>query len=158
MRRLLTTLALSTALCATPALAAPEDDYTELREEVWQATLDASPQLATSVGDRRGDGRLGDISIEEYDRRVAQTRDFLTRLNAIDVEALPQDLQVDYAILKRSFEDSLAGAQFDQSRYMSYSRTGAAGSRGSHRYRTARRCSASPITKATSRGWKPLHR
>ena len=124
MRRLLTTLALSTALCATPALAAPEDDYTELREEVWQATLDASPQLATSVGDRRGDGRLGDISIEEYDRRVAQTRDFLTRLNAIDVETLPQDLQVDYAILKRSFEDSLAGAQFDQSRYVIFTNRG----------------------------------
>ena len=110
MKNLFAPTALVLALgIAAPAKAAPEDDYKQLREEVWQATLDSSPQLATSIGDRRGDGRLGNLSIEEFDRLVAESRAFLARLEAIDPDDLPEDLQVDYAILKRSFEDGWLG-------------------------------------------------
>ncbi len=123
MRRFFTALALSTAI-VSPALAGPVEDYEALREEVWQATLDSAPQLATSIGDRRGDGKLGDISLAEYDRQTAQSRAFLERLDAIDESALPGDLRVDYAILKRSFEDGLAGAGFDQNRYVIFTNRG----------------------------------
>ncbi len=101
-----------------------EEQYIQLREEVWQATLDASPQLATSIGDRRGDGKLGDLSIGEYDRTVEQSRAFLARLEAIDPAGLPADLQVDYAILKSSFDDGLAGANFDHNRYILFTNRG----------------------------------
>ena len=123
MRHLLAALTLTTAL-AGPAFAGPVEDYEALREEIWQATLDSQPQLATSIGDRRGDGKLGDLSLEEYDRQVAESRAFLTRLEAIDESALPDDLRVDYAILKRSFEDGIAGAAFDQSRYVIFTNRG----------------------------------
>ena len=123
MRSLLAALALSTAI-VTPAYAGPAEDYTALREEVWQATLDASPQLATSVGDRRGDGKLSDLSLAEYDRQTAERRAFLTRLEAIDESALPGDLRIDYAIMKRSFEDGLAGAAYDQNRYVIFTNRG----------------------------------
>ena len=123
MRSLLAALALSTAI-VTPAYAGPAEDYTALREEVWQATLDASPQLATSVGDRRGDGKLSDLSLAEHDRQTAERRAFLTRLEAIDESALPGDLRIDYAIMKRSFEDGLAGAAYDQNRYVIFTNRG----------------------------------
>ena len=123
MRHLLVALALSTAVIA-PAHAGPSEDYTALREEIWQATLDANPQLATRVGDRRGDGKLGDFSLAEYDRQVAESRAFLDRLMAIDPAQLPLDLQVDYAVLKRSFEDGLEGAAFDHSRYVVFNNRG----------------------------------
>jgi len=95
------------------ANAAPVDDYTELREEIWQYTLDESPMTATSVGDRRGDGKLGDNSLAAYDSYVAESRAFLVRLNAIETADLPQDMAVDYAILKRSLEDAIAESAFD---------------------------------------------
>ncbi|GAA4036953.1 DUF885 domain-containing protein [Parerythrobacter jejuensis] len=98
--------------------------YTELREEIWQAQLDASPQLATSIGDRRGDGKLGDLSLAEFDRQIAESKAFLARLQAIDENALPDDLRVDYAILKRSFDDGLAGADFAQTRYQIFTNRG----------------------------------
>ena len=123
MRSFIAALAISTAL-VSPAHAGPAEDYTELREEIWQATLDSSPQLATSVGDRRGDGKLGDLSLEEYDRQVEENRAFLARLNAIDESALPEDLRIDYAILKRSFEDNIEGAAFDQNRYVIFTNRG----------------------------------
>ncbi|GMN12438.1 DUF885 domain-containing protein [Altererythrobacter sp. MTPC7] len=123
MRSFIAALAISTALIS-PAHAGPAEDYTDLREEIWQATLDSSPQLATSVGDRRGDGKLGDLSLEEYDRQVAENRAFLDRLNAIDESALPEDLRIDYAILKRSFEDNIEGAAFDQNRYVIFTNRG----------------------------------
>ena len=117
MTRFLAATALSLAL-ATPAWAGPVEDYEALREEVWQSALDRSPSLATSVGDRRGDGKLYDYSEANYDAGLAETRAFLARLEAIDEAALPEDLQVDYAILERNFTDQLEAAKFDQDRYV----------------------------------------
>ncbi|MCK0128564.1 DUF885 domain-containing protein [Erythrobacter sp. F6033] len=123
MRHFVAALA-ATTLLSSPLMAGPVDDYEELREEVWEATLDSSPQLATSIGDRRGDGKLGDLSLEAYDRNIAEARAFLARLEAIDPIQLPVDLQVDYAILKSSFDDALAGAEFDHNRYILFTNRG----------------------------------
>lgn len=107
-----------------PALAGPVEDYENLREEMWQQTLENAPLLATSVGDRRGDGLLDDISLAAYDRRVAEAGQYLARLNAIDPEALTAQLRVDRAILKRSLEDRIASALHDHDRYMILSNRG----------------------------------
>ena len=92
--------------------------FKALRDDVWQSTLNNSPTLATRIGDRRGDGKLSDISIEGYERGIAETRTFSARLESIDAERLPADLRIDYAIMKSSFDDELAGAEFDHSRYI----------------------------------------
>ncbi|BDW82447.1 hypothetical protein MACH24_18850 [Erythrobacter sp. Dej080120_24] len=123
MRTILCSLAL-VALPAFPALAGPVEDYEALREEVWEAALDSSPMLATSVGDRRGDGKLGDLSLAAYDREIAEARAFLARLNGIDAEQLPVDLQIDYAVLKSSFEDQIEASAFDHSRYILFTNRG----------------------------------
>jgi uncharacterized protein (DUF885 family) len=104
--------------------AGPVKDYEALREEVWRATLDASPTLATTVGDRSGDGKLGDLSLAEYDRQIAETRAFLERLEAIDPEGLTEELQVDYAVLRSAFEDRIAGAEHDHSRFILFTNRG----------------------------------
>ncbi len=124
MRHVLSALVLCISAVAAPAMAGPVENYTELREEIWQATLDSNPLLATSIGDRRGDGRLGDMSLAEYDRQMAESRAFLDRLDAIDPEQLPADLRVDYAVLKRTFEDGLEGAAFDHERYIVFTNRG----------------------------------
>lgn len=101
-----------------PVQAGPAEDYEALREEVWQDVLDASPRLATSIGDRRGDGQLADFSLAEYERQIAKTRTYLARLEAIDPAQLPDELAVDHAILKQSFDDQLAAAEHDHTRYV----------------------------------------
>jgi uncharacterized protein (DUF885 family) len=105
---------------ASPAFAGPTEDFEALRDEVWQATLDRSPRLATRVGDPRGNGKLGDLGLDAYNREVEQTRAFLERLNAINPEALPEGgrERIDYAVIKRNFEDALAAAGHAHPRYI----------------------------------------
>ncbi len=112
------------ALPIAPLYAGPVEDFETLREEVWEQTLDSSPTLATSIGDRRGDGQLGDLSLAEYDRQIAATSAFLARLNAIDADALPVALQVDHAIMLKSFEDSIAASEHDHTRYILFTNRG----------------------------------
>ena len=118
-----TTITLTFALAA-PALAGEADDYKQVREDIWQWSLDNSPWLSESVGDRRNDGKLGDMTIESYDREIAETRAFLARLNAIDESQLPDDLRVDYGIVKTSLEDAVEGSAFDQARYVLFTNRG----------------------------------
>ena len=98
--------------------------YEELREEIWQTYLDWSPQLATSIGDRRGDGKLGDMSLEAYEMQVDAAKGWLGRLTAIDENALPDDLKVDYAILKTGLEDQIAADAHAHSRYIVFTNRG----------------------------------
>ena len=83
----LATALVLTGMATPPLLAGPVEDYEALREEIWQATLDTSPMLATSVGDRRGDGKLGDQSLAAFDRSVAEAKAFLARYDARLTEA-----------------------------------------------------------------------
>ena len=116
--------ALLASLPVTPILAGPVEDYEALREEVWQSVLDSSPTLATSIGDRRGDGQLGDLSLAEYDRQIAAAREYLGRLQDIDASALPIDLQIDYAVLERSFEDTIAASEHAHTRFVLFTNRG----------------------------------
>ena len=107
-----------------PAAAAPAEDYEAVREELWQWTLDRSPLLATRIGDPRGAGKLSDLSEAALDAALADTRAFLARFDAIDPAALPQDMQVDYGVLRASLEDRLAGAAFPHDRYILFTNRG----------------------------------
>lgn len=122
--RLFATAAATALVIATPALADPVEDYEEVREDIWQWSLDNSPWLAASVGDRRGDGKLGDLSIEDYDRQIAETRAFLARLEAIDETALPTDMRVDYGIVRASLKDAVDGSAYAQTRYVLFTNRG----------------------------------
>ena len=93
MRLKLTTFVAAMAL-ATPAWAGADEEFQELREEVWQDALNDSPGLEISVGDRRGDGKLYDFSLDGYEAEIAQKRAFLARLNAIDASAISEKLLV----------------------------------------------------------------
>jgi uncharacterized protein (DUF885 family) len=123
MMRWMLGAALTLSLCA-PVLAGPVEDFEELREDVWQTTLDNAPLLATNIGDRRGDGKLDDLSLAYYDRRIDEAGQFLSRLTAIDAGALPPALRVDYAILKRSLDDRIAASQHNHDRYIIFTNRG----------------------------------
>ncbi|MDE1466552.1 DUF885 domain-containing protein [Aurantiacibacter sp. D1-12] len=125
IRTFLAASALSLTLAAQPVFAQDaEAEFVELREDVWQDALDQSPWLSEGVGDRRNDGSLGDPSMEAYDAAIAQSREFQARLQAIDVDDLPESLRIDYALLERSFRDGLESAEHDHSRYITFTNRG----------------------------------
>lgn len=119
------TMAAALALAPlAPALAHPAGDYEQLREEIWQWQLDNNPQLATSVGDRRGDGKLGDWSLEGHERALEEAAAFLARIDAIDRSALPRELAVDLGVIRRSLADAVAGGKHDHDRYVLFTNRG----------------------------------
>lgn len=123
MNRLIVALALG--LAAIPqAQAEPADDYRELREEIWQWTLDNSPGLATSVGDRRGDGKLGDWSLDAHRRNLDEARAFFARLEAIDVAGLPEELAIDRSVLRTSLSDTIEASEHEHDAYVLFTNRG----------------------------------
>lgn len=118
--KLLTAAALALAV-PLPAIAHPEGEFAELREEVWQWRLDHSPSMATDIGDQRGDGLLSDPSMARYDARLGEIRDFLSRLEAIDPADLPANMRIDHALMLRDFRDDIEAERFDHVRYQTFS-------------------------------------
>ena len=55
-----------------------------LFKEMWEDRLKRSPEFASSLGDRRYNDQLSDISPRAINDELARRRVFLTRLVAID--------------------------------------------------------------------------
>jgi uncharacterized protein (DUF885 family) len=108
-------LAFAAALAiATPALAAPAEDFKALTDEYWAFVLRENPTWASTLGHRQYDTRLADISLAAEDRRVAEAARFLARLNAIPDSGLSPADRVNKAILKRGLEEWIEGNRFGQ--------------------------------------------
>ncbi len=86
----------------------PRQQLGELINDAWEFRLAESPELATSVGDHRANDCLDSFTIDDVERRAAKTAEFLDRLKAIDREKLEGDDRVNYSVLKRELNDSLA--------------------------------------------------
>ncbi len=92
---------------ATPAVAAPADDFRTLLDEHYQWLLRENPESATALGVRDYDNRLRDISAVARGRRIREEQGFLTRLEAIPAEQLPERDRVNHAILRRMLAEDV---------------------------------------------------
>ncbi|RME56298.1 MAG: DUF885 domain-containing protein, partial [Deltaproteobacteria bacterium] len=79
----------------------------ELFEEAWEFELAEDPLFATMVGDHRFNDRLPSVSSEDYQRREAACKGFLSRLHAIEKEKLSEEDRIDYEIFERRLTDEL---------------------------------------------------
>jgi len=109
---------------AGPASAEPRQDYEQLREEIWEWRLDNSPLLATNIGDRRGDGELGDWSEDGHIRSLEEAANFVERLEAIDAAALPSNLSIDHAVILQSLADIVAAGEHAHDTYILFTNRG----------------------------------
>ncbi|AWW74560.1 DUF885 domain-containing protein [Erythrobacter sp. KY5] len=115
---------LATALPLSPLFAGPVEDYEAVREEVWEWRLDNNPQLATSVGDRRGDGKLGDWSLEAHIRSIEEARAFVEQLDAIDTTGFSPELMVDFGVIRSSLADAVAAGEHEHDFYILFTNRG----------------------------------
>jgi uncharacterized protein (DUF885 family) len=109
---------------ATPAFAAPADDFKALTDEYWAFVLRENPVFASTVGHREYDAQLGDISLAAEDRRVAEAERYLARLNAIPDSGLSAADRVNKSILERSLEEWIEGNRFGQRMMLFTNRSG----------------------------------
>ena len=112
-------IACSPADDAPPDDAPPADEVQAQREaldalldEQWEYTMRTSPEWASMLGDKRYNDQVSDFSEEAIETRLAESREFLERFEAIDTsgftvqEALNRDLMV------HRLERGIEGARF----------------------------------------------
>jgi uncharacterized protein (DUF885 family) len=100
--------------CASPAAAAPADDFRQLLADHYAWLLRENPTYATSLGVRDYDDRIEDPSLAARDRQGAEAKAFLARLEHIPAGALQPADRVNRAILKRGLEETIEANGFGQ--------------------------------------------
>ena len=111
LKSLISALAL---LAATPALASPSTDLSALIDAHWDWVMSESPTYASLLGDRRGDGKLGDISLTAADRSAGRAAAFAKQLADVPDTALTPAERTNKAILARMLDEQVAGNAFGQ--------------------------------------------
>ena len=97
---------------AADEVQAQRDALAALLDEQWEYTMRTSPEWASMLGDKRYNDQISDFSEEAIETRLAESREFLERFDAIDTsgftvqEALNRDLMV------HRLERGIEGARF----------------------------------------------
>jgi uncharacterized protein (DUF885 family) len=109
-----------TAVAETPATA----QLNALLKQHWAWYLASNPISASLLGDRSGDGKLGDPSLAEADRQAAQAAAFVKRLDAIDPAGLSEADRLNRLVLRRSLSDQVEANGFPQRAMLFSNRSG----------------------------------
>lgn len=104
----------SVLLVATPAAATPSEDLQKVIDDHWAAFLEANPVYATSLGVRRFDARITDLTLAAMDREADRAKDFLDRLNAIPDTGLSPAERTNKGVLARMLKEQVDGNRFGQ--------------------------------------------
>ncbi|WP_210414112.1 DUF885 domain-containing protein [Luteithermobacter gelatinilyticus] len=93
-----------TMLLALPATADDQEEFQKILKEHWEFTLRENPVMASDLGDRRYNDRLGRASLKDHARRNAYNEEILKRLDRIDPEKLSEDDRINYWLFRRERE------------------------------------------------------
>jgi uncharacterized protein (DUF885 family) len=101
---------------AAPAtsVAARSKELSALLAEIWEDTLKHSPEMASSLGDKRYDDQLTDYSAAAVNAALARGMGFIQRLSAIDTTGLTHQEQLSAELMLRSLIENQEGARFKE--------------------------------------------
>jgi uncharacterized protein (DUF885 family) len=115
-----TSLVLIAALLPVSA-GASDAALNEVLDAHWAYTLEQKPVLATSLGVRRYDDKLADMSLKAMDARKAQYQAFLADLDDIDTEDLSKEAALNHQLLEQKLRTDVAALSYPQ-RAMNFTR------------------------------------
>lgn len=96
------------------APAANSAALAQLFHQMWEDNLKHSPEFASTLGDRRYNDQLSDLSPRAVNDRLARNRDFLLRLEAIDTAGLSDQEKLSAELMERSLIEDEEGAKFKE--------------------------------------------
>jgi uncharacterized protein (DUF885 family) len=88
------------------------NELAALFDEAWEFRLREDPLFATETGDHRYDDQLPTISLADENRRDAARRSFVSRLEAIDRDALSAADQINYDVFGISLRNGIRDHEF----------------------------------------------
>ncbi len=99
---------------AQDSVAAPGAALATLFHEQWEDTLKHSPEFASSLGDRRWNDQLSDLSPRAVNESLARDRAYLVRLSAIDLTGLGDEEKLSAELMERQLIESEEGSRFKE--------------------------------------------
>ena len=94
--------------------ATPAEALTALFHDQWEDTLRHSPEFASSLGDRRYNDQLSDLSPRAVNDALARNRGYLVRLATIDTSHLSDQEKLSAALMERDLIQEEEGARFKE--------------------------------------------
>ncbi|HZW95409.1 MAG TPA: DUF885 domain-containing protein [Candidatus Eremiobacteraceae bacterium] len=111
--------ALLTSLLCGNVLASQQSDLegrrkalNDLLAERWEYTLRTNPIYASILGDKRWNDKLDDFSQKAIDDDLEQSKNYLTRFQAIDTTGFPEQEALNKTLMVRDLKFALEGARF----------------------------------------------
>ena len=121
MRLSLSLLAAALLPCTLLPAQQPQPDVqarsaalSALFADMWQDTLKHSPEFASSLGDRRYNDQLSDLSPRAVNDALARNRAYLVQLAAIDTTGLTPQEKLSAQLMERQLIEHEEGAQFKE--------------------------------------------
>jgi uncharacterized protein (DUF885 family) len=106
--------ALAALAASTTVAASPSTDLKAVIDAHWAWVMTNSPEYASALGEKGGEGRVSDISLAAKDRSAKQAGEFRAKLSAIPDSALSEGERTDKAILMRMLGEEVDGNKFGQ--------------------------------------------
>ena len=85
-----------------------------LFNEMWEDGLKHAPEFASSLGDRRYNDQLSDLSPKARNEALARDRAYLVRLEAIDTTGLTEQEKLSAQLIERELIQDEEGAKFKE--------------------------------------------
>jgi uncharacterized protein (DUF885 family) len=98
--------------CAVACAQSADAQFESIARRWWEDSLERDPLLATAVGDHRFNDRLPIVSTAAADARAQQLSRFRDQLADLPAAELSAERQIDYQIVLRSIDSSLAEHRF----------------------------------------------
>ena len=109
---LLLALAGAPALTRQSAVESRRKALSDLLAEQWEYTLRTNPVRASTLGDKRWNDKLEDLSQQAIDQDLEETRKFLARFESIDTTGFPGQEALNKTLMVRNLRMKLEGARF----------------------------------------------
>jgi uncharacterized protein (DUF885 family) len=89
----------------TNSLQERTQQLNQIFRDYWEETLKHSPEMASTIGDKRYDDQLSDYSAEAYNDSLARGEHFIERLGAIDTTGMSDQEQLSKRLLVHDLVD-----------------------------------------------------
>jgi uncharacterized protein (DUF885 family) len=117
-------MTIATLMLASTAVAAPKSPFALLLDDHWAWVMKNNPVFATTLGERRYDDQLGELTVASFDRQTAEAGALISRLQAINPQSLSAADKLNYIILLRDLKEGAEANGFPQRLMLFTNRSG----------------------------------
>src|SRR5450432_1845768 len=85
-----------------------------LFDQFWEASLEHSPEFASSIGDKRYNDQISDYSVKALNAWVEREQNYMLKLAAIDPTGFNDSEKTSREIMMRDFAEDIESTEFKE--------------------------------------------